>query len=97
MVAEECFQNPVERDGEERAAADVGGESFGEKSQREDAPEGIESHEVQECGFCGTAHSEERGLHALDDGEGDAAQHHQKEEVLQGNLKEWSFHSLKDL
>ena len=83
VVAQELAENPVHRDRQETAAADVRRETLGEQAQREDGPEGIESHPVQQAQARGAPHAHDARGEALDDRERDAAEYQQQEEVHQ--------------
>ena len=61
----------------------MGGEAFGQQAQREDGPQGIKSYLVQQAQARGAPHAHDAGGEALDDGEHDAAEDHQQEEVHQ--------------
>ena len=77
---------------EEGAAADVGGESFGEKAEREYRPQRIQAYHVEEARPRGAAHAEQPRAYSLDYREGDAAEDHEKEEVHQEE-EHGAFHS----
>ena len=83
LVAQELAEHPVERRNQETAATDVGGEALGQQAQREDGPEGIKTHQVEQRGPGRAPHPEDTGTHALDHGQHDAAEHHQQEEIHQ--------------
>ena len=82
-VAQERREQVVEGLREEGAAADVGGESFGEKAEREYRPQRIQAYHVEEARPGGAAHAEQPRAYSLDYREGDAAEDHEKEEVHQ--------------
>ena len=91
LVAKELPENPVHRERKKTSAADMGGEALAKQTQREDSPQRIQPHPVEETRIRGPSHADDTRPHPLDDGQHYAAQYHQQEEVHQekehGTLK----------
>ena len=82
-IADEVVEQPVDRDGHKAAARHAGREPLRDPAQREDGPEAVQADAVGEGEFRGAPHPDDAGAEALDDGQGDATENHQQEEVHQ--------------
>ena len=83
VVTEELTEKPVHRDGKETSAADMGGKTLTEESERENQPKGVETYPVKETRLGGAAHSEQKRTETLDNGQSDTTEDKKEEEVHQ--------------
>ena len=83
LVTEYKMPQVVDRNGQEASAAEVGGETLGEKPQREYQPEAVQSHAVRERRLGGMLHAQGKGTEALEHGQSDTRKHIEQEEVHQ--------------